>query len=133
MSKFVKQQIVIIKAEGDSREKAQAARLALKKIYGRRSYDSVRAELLPMFASEYKVQLVEGAGKAAGTLVLDSESPAYEACRKALQTTVKFASKAKPATESGNAEFTRAQMSAAKKFLALFENASQAKQALGLV
>jgi hypothetical protein len=133
MSAFVTKQIGFIKAEGNARAQAQAAREALKKIYGRRSYDSVRAELLPLFAKAYGVKLVDGAGKAAGTMVLDSEASAYEACRKALQDTTKFVSKKKAAQEHGKAEFTRAQLSAAKKFLALFETAAEAKQALGLV
>lgn len=38
-----------------------------------------------------------------------------------------------PATSKGKAEFTRAQLNAAKQFVKLFGSVSEAKQALGLV
>jgi hypothetical protein len=50
-----------------------------------RSADKGRAVLLPMVAKFYGVAVVEGAGKATGSMVLDSDSAAYEAARKALQ------------------------------------------------
>ena len=90
MAVSTRSQVVIIKAEGDASAKADLARVALKKQFGRRSRDNVRAALLPDFAFVYKVALVAGAGKAEGTKVLDSDASAYEACRKALGRTVTF-------------------------------------------
>ena len=51
----------------------------------------IRAALLPDVASfpKYSVPLVDGAGKAAGSKVLDKEHANYEACRKALGRLVK--------------------------------------------
>jgi hypothetical protein len=90
MSVSTRSQVVIIKAEGDASAKADIARNALKKQLGRKTRESVRAILLPDFASVYKVKLVAGAGKAEGTKVLDSDASAYEACRKAIGRTVTF-------------------------------------------
>jgi|GEM_PF-6175408 len=50
-----------------------------------RSADKGRVVLLPMVAKFYGVAVVAGAGKAAGSMVLDSDSAGYEAARKALQ------------------------------------------------
>ena len=58
----------------------------LQKLCKRNTPAQVRAKLLPLVANyrKYRVPLVDGAGKAEGTLVLDSEHPNYESCRKAL-------------------------------------------------
>jgi hypothetical protein len=90
MSVSVKSQVVIIKAESDASAKAAVARDTLKKLLGRKSRVSVRATLLPEFASVYSVKLVAGSGKKQGEKVLDSEASAYEACRKALGRTITF-------------------------------------------
>lgn len=90
MSVSIKSQVVIIKSESDASAKADLARIALKKQLGRKSRESVRATLLPEFASVYKVKLVTGEGSGAGKQVLDSSASAYEACRKALGRTVTF-------------------------------------------
>jgi hypothetical protein len=102
----------------------------LKAKFGRRKIrNSVRVELLPYFAKSYKVALVAGEGKAEGTQVLDSSADAYEACRKALSRTLDAilptgaGSDAKP-------EFTRKQLTEAKRFLSLFESKTLAKKAL---
>ena len=50
-----------------------------------RSADKGRVKLLPMVAKFYGVAVVAGAGKATGSMVLDSDSAGYEAARKALQ------------------------------------------------
>ena len=104
MAVSTRSQVVIIKAEGDASAKADLARVALKKQFGRRSRDNVRAALLPDFAFVYKVALVAGAGKAEGTKVLDSDASAYEACRKALGRTVTFICGAK---ESNSVELPK--------------------------
>ena len=64
---------------------------SLQKTFKGKSAEVVRAALLADVASfpKYAVPLVAGAGKAAGTLVLDSEHKKYEACRKALGRIVK--------------------------------------------
>ena len=64
---------------------------ALQAIYKGKKPEAVRAALLPQVASfpKYKVPVVPGAGKAEGTMVLDSEHKNYEACRKALGRLVK--------------------------------------------
>ena len=104
MAVSTRSQVVIIKAEGDASAKADLARVALKKQFGRRSRDNVRAALLPDFAFVYKVALVAGASKAEGTKVLDSDASAYEACRKALGRTVTFICGAK---ESNSVELPK--------------------------
>lgn len=50
-----------------------------------RKADKGRVVLLPMVAKFYGVSVVAGAGKATGSMVLDSDSAGYEAARKALQ------------------------------------------------
>ena len=90
MAVSTRSQVVIIKAEGDASAKADIARVALKKQFGRKTRESVRAILLPEFSSVYKVKLVTGEGSGAGKQVLDSSASAYEACRKALGRTVTF-------------------------------------------
>ena len=90
MSVSYKSQVVAIKQEGDASANADIARNALKKQLGRKSRESVRAILLPEFASVYKVKLVTGEGSGSGKQVLDASAGAYEACRKALGRTVTF-------------------------------------------
>ena len=50
-----------------------------------KSREQIKAALLPVMPSVYKVKLVDGDGKAKGRKVLDSESPEYEAARKMVQ------------------------------------------------
>tara|TARA_R110000868_G_C10401087_1_gene721329 strand:+ start:52 stop:468 length:417 start_codon:yes stop_codon:yes gene_type:complete len=59
---------------------------SLRATYKGQTTEAIRAALLPDVASfpKYAVPLVDGAGKAEGTLVLDKEHAKYEACRKAL-------------------------------------------------
>ena len=90
MSVSIRCQVVAIKKEGDAKANADIARVALKKQYGRKSSESVRALLLPVFSSVYSVKLVKGEGSGSGKMVFDSSASAYEACRKALNRTVTF-------------------------------------------
>ena len=90
MSVSIRSQVVAIKSESDASAKADIARVALKKQYGRKSSESVRALLLPVFSSVYSVKLVKGEGSGSGKMVFDSSASAYEACRKALNRTVTF-------------------------------------------
>jgi len=69
-----------LKAVGDYQRAINELRTQLK----RKSYETVRATLLPHVASKLGCPVVDGKGKAQGTKVLDSTSKNYEACRKAL-------------------------------------------------
>ena len=101
----------------------------LKAIYGRRkNREAVRVELVPMFGKSYGVKLVAGEGKAEGKKVLDSSSPAYEACRKALSRTLDVILPTSASSEK--VEFTRKQLTEAKRFLSLFDSKAHAKKAL---
>lgn len=106
----------------------------LRKLYRRKSPEVIRAALLPDVASfpKYNVKLVPGEGKAEGTMVLDSEHPKYEACRKALGRLVsdivgEVSAKSEPTPVS------RAHRAAAKAYLAQFETLSAAIAALRAV
>ena len=90
MAVSTRSQVVIIKSESDASAKADIARVALKKQHGRKSHDSVRALLLPVFASVWSIELVTGEGSGSGKMVFDSSASGYEACRKALSRTVTF-------------------------------------------
>ena len=90
MAVSTRSQVVAIKSESDASAKADIARVALKKQYGRKSKESVRALLLPVFASVWSIELVTGEGSGSGKQVLDSSASGYEACRKALGRTVTF-------------------------------------------
>ena len=90
MAVSTRSQVVIIKSESDASAKADIARVALKKQYGRKSKESVKALLLPVFASVWDIKLVKGEGSGTGRMVLDSSASGYEACRKALGRTVTF-------------------------------------------
>ncbi len=59
----------------------------LRKDFKGKDAQAIRTALLPHVAShpKYQVPVVKGEGKAEGTMVLDKEHKAYEACRKALQ------------------------------------------------
>ena len=90
MAVSTRSQVVIIKSESDASAKADIARVALKKQYGRKSRESVRALLLPVFANVWTIKLVKGEGSGTGKMVLNSDADGYEACRKALGRTVTF-------------------------------------------
>jgi hypothetical protein len=90
MAVSTRSQVVIIKSESDASAKADIARVALKKQHGRKSHESVRALLLPVFADVWSIPLVKGEGSGSGKMVFDSSASGYEACRKALGRTVTF-------------------------------------------
>ena len=90
MAVSTRSQVVAIKSESDASAKADIARVALKKQHGRKSHESVRALLLPVFADVWSIKLVTGEGSGSGKQVLDSSASGYEACRKALGRTVTF-------------------------------------------
>ena len=104
MAVSTRSQVVAIKAESDASAKAEIARVALKKQYGRKAYDSVRVTLLPVFASVWSIKLVKGEGSGTGKMVLNSDADGYEACRKALGRTVTFICGAK---ESNSVELPK--------------------------
>ncbi len=90
MSQATKKSVIAIRKEHESKLEAEIARNALKKEFARKSWDTVRTALLPVFAQVYEVKLVDGEGKAKGTKVLDSDAKNYEACRRTLSNTVTF-------------------------------------------
>ena len=108
---------------------------ALRKLYRRKSPEVIRAALLPDVASfhKYAVPLVPGEGKAEGKMVLDSEHPRYEACRKSLGRLVSDI----VGDGSGQIEepvrISRAHRQAAKAYLAQFDTLSAAIAALKAV
>lgn len=50
-----------------------------------RKADKGRAVLMPLIAQYYGVPVVDGAGKATGQMVMDSEAGSYEAAKTALR------------------------------------------------
>ena len=93
---------------------------AIKKEIKTKSYDKVRAILLPLVAGVSGVSVIDGEGKATGTLVLDSGAKNYETARKRLQRLTNSIAVKKP-IEDSRMSFTRAQVSAVKSVLATFE------------
>ena len=108
---------------------------ALRKLYRRKSPEFIRAALLPDVASfsKYRVTLVPGAGKAEGTMVLDSEHANYEACRKALGRLVSDIVGDVHSKIEEPVRISRAHRQAAKDFLAQFDTLSAAIDALKAV
>lgn len=109
----------------------QATAIAeLTKLLKRKAWDSVRAELMPCVSKAWDVPMVEGSGKAKGTMVLDSDAENYENAKRALFDMV---TAIKGKKNSGNTElpkFTQAQLKSAKAYLELFESRAQAITAL---
>ena len=108
---------------------------ALRKLYRRKSPEVIRAALLPDVASfsKYAVPLVPGEGKAEGTMVLDSDHPRYEACRKALGRLVSDIVGESSAKTEEPVRISRAHRQAAKDYLAQFDSLSAAIAALKAV
>lgn len=103
------------------------------KAAGDASRDDVRVVILPVIAAKHKCAVKDGAGKAAGTKVLDSSHINYEGAKSALRRWLEAmfgAVQSQGATEP--VKFTRAQRSAAKAYLALFESKAQAIKALSI-
>jgi hypothetical protein len=116
----------------ESKTTYAAAIAALRKDFGRKAKDTVRATLLPIVAAQYSVAVVTGAekSKSAGKPVLDSDSGKYEAARKMLQELVRDITGGGKASASAKYEFSRKQLSAAKGYLALFANRGEAIAAM---
>lgn len=115
-----------IKGTNERAESIVALKLAFK---GKRK-DAVRTALLSIVAAwpKYSVPLVPGAGKAVGTMVMDSGAKNYETARSMLSDMVSAIVEGKK--PSFKYEFTRKQKAAAKVYLVLFANAAEAKAAL---
>lgn len=93
--------------------------------------DEVRAVILPVVAAKHKCPTQEGAGKAKGTQVLDSEHANYEEAKSALRRWLEaMFGKVKSTGSTEPVKFTREQRAAAKAFLKLFESKAQAVKAL---
>jgi hypothetical protein len=93
---------------------------AIKKEIKVKSYDKVRAILLPLVAGVSGVRVLKGEGKAIGKQVLDSESEKYETARKRLQRLTNAIAKRPPITNS-RMSFTKVQVQAVESVLAEFE------------
>lgn len=104
----------------------------LTKLLKRKAWDSVRAELMPCVSKAWDVPMVEGSGKAKGTMVLDSDAENYENAKRALfdMVTAIKGKKNSGNTEEDAPKFTQAQLKSAKAYLALFESRAQAITAL---
>ena len=98
-----------------------------REIGSRKSWDKVRAILLPLVAGVSGVSVIDGEGKAIGTLVLDSEAKNYETARKRLQRLTSAIAVKKP-SEDSRMSFTKGQLSAVTKALAEFEGATLDEQ-----
>lgn len=73
----------------------------LQRRHARKTPEALRALFLPLVAKAYDIKLVEGARKAAGTLVLDNEHKAYEAAKRKLSRLCAMSTKKpEPATHS---------------------------------
>ena len=103
----------------------------LRAQYLGKSSDQIRSAILPEVAShkKYRVPLVEGKGKAQGTMVLDSTHANYEACKKALQRLTRDIAGEVSAKREDTFKPTKAQITAAMAFLAMFEGESLNAQA----
>ena len=113
-------------------ERAEAV-VALKATYKGKSEAVVRTALLPIVAAwpKYNVPVVAGAGKAKGTMVMDSSAAKYETARSMLADMVaKVLSKRPKPSAKYEYVFSRKQKAGAKAYLALFANADEAKAAL---
>ena len=93
---------------------------SIKREIKSKSWDKVRAILLPVVAGVSGVSLIDGEGKAIGTLVLDKDAKNYETARKRLQRLTSAIAVKKP-TEDSRMSFTKGQLSAVTKALAEFE------------
>ena len=95
-----------------------------------KSIEEVRAELLKPMASAYSVKLVEGKGKAKGTLVLDSANPDYEACRKMINRVAKaVTTKRKRKVVASQPRYSRKVQSLIKALREQFDSAKDARKA----
>jgi hypothetical protein len=84
-----------------------------------------------VIAAKCKCATKEGAGKAKGTQVLDSEHANYEGAKTTLRRWLEaMFGKVESAGSSEPVKFTREQRAAAKAFLKLFESKAQAVKAL---
>jgi hypothetical protein len=76
--------VKLIVAYCDAVDKAKINLAELREYFAGDSPDLVRESIIGAVAKHYKVPLVEGQRKAAGTLVLDKKAPQYEAAKKQL-------------------------------------------------
>jgi hypothetical protein len=92
MSQAIKKSVIAIRKEQESKLDADIARNALKKEFSRKSWETVRVALLPVFGQVYDVPVVDGddKGKSKGKKVLDKDAKGYEACKRTLSNTLTF-------------------------------------------
>lgn len=99
----------------------------LRKACTKLDRDAARAEILPVVAAYYKVPVVDGAGKAQGTKVLDKEAAAYETAKKALQRLLAdIYGSATAKAEPKRQRISKDLRAAAEAYLANFDNVAEA-------
>lgn len=106
----------------------------LRKLCAKLDRDSARAEMRPIVAAYYKVPVVDGAGKAQGSKVLDKDAAAYETAKKALQRLLadiygKPETKAAPKQRRVSKEVR----ASAEAYLAQFDSVAEAIKVLRLI
>lgn len=104
----------------------------LRRACARLTYEKAREQILPAVASFYKVGLVEGQRKAAGTMVMDSDAAGYEKAKRALTRLMAELYEVEPTPKKSMRLSTEAR-SAAKAYLAQFKNVQDAIKALRIV
>ena len=99
----------------------------LRKLCAKLDRDAARAEMLPIVAAFYKVPVVDGERKAAGTKVLDKDAPRYLAAKMALQRLLAdIYGKPEAAPAPKQRRVSKDVRAAAEAYLANFESVAEA-------
>lgn len=106
----------------------------LRRLCANLDRDAARAELLPIVAAYYKVPVVDGERKAAGTKVLDKNSAGYETAKRAVSKLLNdiygsTTAKAEPKRQRVSKEVR----AVAEAYLSNFESVAEAVKVLRLV
>lgn len=99
----------------------------LRKLCAKLDRDAARAEMLPIVAAYYKVPVVDGERKAAGTKVLDKGAAGYETAKRAVSKLLAdiYGSTA-PKAEPKRRRVSKDVRAAAEAYLANFESVAEA-------
>lgn len=106
----------------------------LRKLCAKLDRDAARTEILPIVAAFYKVPLIDGERKAAGTKVLDKDAAAYETAKRAVSKLLSdiyggATAKAEPKRQ----RIPAATRAAAEAYLAQFDSVADAIRVLRAV
>ena len=106
----------------------------LRKLCAKLDRDAARAEMLPIVAAHYKVPVVDGAGPATGTKVLDKGAAAFETARKALQRLLAdIYGKPETKAEPKRQRISKEVRASAEAYLAQFDSVAEAIKVLRLI